>query len=182
MRITFGMSAWALPALFMRVPTVPVTHVVVGVDGSAGSVAAVEWAAGEARRRRAGLRIVSAWQKQAGRALADAGDPARMAAAQVEKAVARVLSLHDSPPYITGAAAQGSPGEVLLSEAGESGLLVLGAYTDNIAQALGSTGRHCLRRGRGPLVFVPARAPHGDRPSDSQSGLYAGDTRTPSAW
>lgn len=161
MRIASGLSAWGLPALFMRIPAVPVTQVVVGVDGSAGSAAALRWAAGEARRRRARLRIVSAWQKHVGPALPGAGDPARIAAARVEEALTRALSFHGHPSCITGSAAQGSPGEVLLRAAGETGLLVLGAGADDIAQALGSTGQHCLRRGRGPLVFVPARAPHG---------------------
>lgn len=161
MSIAYGLSAWGLPALFMRIPAVPVTRVVVGVDGSAGSAAALRWAADEARRRWVGLRIVSAWQKHAGSAWPGAGDPARIAAARVEQALARVLSLRSRPPYIAGSAAQGRPREVLLRAAGETGLLVLGADADDIAQALGSTGRHCLRRGRGPLVFVPARASRG---------------------
>jgi len=45
----------------------------------------------------------------------------------------------------------------LLNEAGDVGLLVIGAAGADAAQAPGTTGRYCLRRGRGPLVFVPAR-------------------------
>lgn len=145
----------------MRIPAVPVTQVVVGVDGSAGSAAALRWAVGEAGRRGTRLRIVSAWQKHVGPAWPYAGDPARIAAARVEEALARAQSFRSRPSCIAGSAAQGSPGEVLLRAAGETGLLVLGADADDVAQTLGSTGRHCLRRGRGPLVFVPARAPRG---------------------
>lgn len=143
--------------MFMRVPAVPVTSVVVGVDGSAGSAAALRWAADEAWRRQVGLRIVSAWQEVDSAGLSYAGHPARIAASRVEKALARAQSQHDYAHRIACAAIQGNPGEILVSEAGETGLLVLGATGDDIAFAPGPTGRHCLRRGRGPLVFVPAR-------------------------
>jgi hypothetical protein len=37
-------------------------------------------------------------------------------------------------------------------------LLVLGAAGVAAAEAPGQTARYCLRRGSGPLVFVPAKA------------------------
>lgn len=157
MNTTFYLSPWGLPALFMRVPAVPVTSVVVGVDGSPGSAAALLWAADEAWRRQVGLRIVSAWQEVDSASLSYAGHPARIAASRVEKALTRAQSQHDYRHRVACVIVQGNPGEILVSEAGDTGLLVLGATGDDIALALGSTGRHCLRRGRGPLVFVPAR-------------------------
>lgn len=157
MTMTYNLSSWGLPALFMRLPAGPVTVVVVGVDDSADSAAALRWAVGEACRRRAGLRIVSAWQKPHGRTLPGAGDPARTAAARVEKALAQVKIQQHHPHRITCGTAQGSPGEVLLREAGDTGLLVLGAAGDKVPEAIGPTGRYCLRHGRGPLVLVPAR-------------------------
>jgi nucleotide-binding universal stress UspA family protein len=156
MYITTGLSCWGLPALFMRVPIVSVTCVIVGVDGSAGSAAALRWAADEAWRRQVGLRIVSVWQETSRTRLTRTADPARVAASRVKDALGHVLSRHDYSHRITCATAHGGPGEILVSEAGEAGLLVLGAAGNDIAQALGPTGRFCLRRGRGPLVFVPA--------------------------
>src|SRR3954453_11155595 len=157
MYITSGLSSWGLPALFMRGATGPVTSGVVGVDGSAGSAAALRWAADEAWRRQVGLRIVSAWQEAGRGCLTCAGDPAREAAARFRDARAHDLVRPDYSHHIACVTAHGRPGEVLVSEAGQAGLLVLGAAPDNVAQVLGPTGRFCLRRGRGPVVLVPAR-------------------------
>jgi nucleotide-binding universal stress UspA family protein len=158
MIITYNLSAWGLPALFIRVPAGPVTRVVVGVDDSAGWAAALRWAVGEAWRHRAALRIVSAWEKPRETSLPLGGDPARIAAARVEKALDQVRLQRHRPYRITCATTQGSPGEVLLREAGDTGLLVLGTTGNNVPEAIGPTGRYCLRHGRGPLVLVPARS------------------------
>jgi nucleotide-binding universal stress UspA family protein len=150
-------SALELPVVIVRSPALPVTRVVVGVDGSAGSTAALRWATAEACRRQVLLRIVSAWEEPDRTALPVASDPARIAAARVQKALARVLLQQHYPHRIACATPKGTPGEALLNEAGDVGLLVIGAAGADAAQAPGTTGRYCLRRGRGPLIFVPAR-------------------------
>ena len=86
-----GQSATTLPELIMRRPAPPVTSVVVGVDGSAFAAAAVQWAAAEACRRRVVLRIVSAWDEPDQSGPSRAGDPARIAAERIQKALGRVL-------------------------------------------------------------------------------------------
>lgn len=149
-------SALQLPANFVRTPELPVTRIVVGVNGSVGSAAALQWAAGEAWRRRALLRIVSAWEDAAPSGSPLAGDPARIAAAWVQKALARVLFQQYFPRRIACATLKGAPGEALLSEAGNAGLLVLGASGPGAARGPGPTRRYCLRHGHSPLVFVPA--------------------------
>ncbi len=50
MNTTPSQSGRELRELIIRRPVLPVTKVVVGVDGSAGAVAALRWAAAEARR------------------------------------------------------------------------------------------------------------------------------------
>jgi nucleotide-binding universal stress UspA family protein len=149
-------AAPGLPAIIVRPPVTPVTRVIVGVDGSAGSAAALRWAAAEACRRQALLRIVSAWEEPVRPGPPAPSDPARIAAARVQKALARVFFQQDFPYRIACATPQGAAGEALLGEAGETGLLVLGAAGAAAARTPGTTGRYCLRRGRGPLVFVPA--------------------------
>lgn len=136
----------------------PVTRVVVGVNGSAGSAAALQWAADEAWRRQVGLRVVSAWQDAVQAGLSYAGDPARIGAARAKKALARALNQHDYARRASCVCVPGNPGEILLTAAGKAGLLVLGASGNDIGQSLGPIGRYCLRHGRGPLVFVPAAA------------------------
>lgn len=133
--------------------------VVVGVNGSAGSVAALRWAAGEACMRGTGLRIVCAWQRPGpGRPEHDRpAEPARIALMRVQKALARVLRELCFPARITCATPHGPAGSALLAEVGEGNLLVLGTRPPGSALAPGRTGRYCLRHRRGPLVFVPAR-------------------------
>lgn len=162
-------SAVELPAIFMRTPELPVTRIVVGVNGSAGSAAALQWAATEACRRQALLRIVSAWEDADPSDSPLAGDPAKIAAARVQKALARVLFQQYFPRRIACATPKGGPGEALLSEAGDVGLLVLGAAGPSTARRPGPTRRYCLRRGHGPLVFVPAGWRRNDEPGPVES-------------
>lgn len=142
--------------MVMRPPILPATRIIVGVDGSVGAAAAVQWAASEACRRGVVLRIVSAWEEldQSSPVLPD--DPARIAAARVQRALIRVLGRPIYPRRIACSTPEGGPGRALLNEAGESGLLVLGLTGIGAASALGQVNRYCLGRGRGPLVFVPA--------------------------
>ena len=163
MTTTPAQSARELPVIVIRRPVSPVTRVVVGVDGSAGSVAALRWAAAEACRQQAVLRIVSAWEEAAQPASFRVGHPARIAATRVQKALTRVLAQPHYPRHIACATPEGVAGETLLNEVGDAGLLVLGvagaAAEVNAAQPAGPTCRHCLRRGHSPLVFVAASAP-----------------------
>lgn len=156
MTITPGQLASELPAMIMRHAMDPVAWIVVGVDGSAGSAAALRWGAAEACRRQALLRIVSVWENADQPGAAHSGDPDKIAAARVQKALARVLLQQCYPRRIACVTPRGVPGEALLNEVSDAGLLVLGAAGIAAARAPGRTGRYCLRRGRGPLVFVPA--------------------------
>lgn len=157
MHITPGQVAPELPAMIMRHAVSPVARIVVGVNGSAGSAAALRWAAAEACRRQALLRIVSAWEEPDQPGSADTDESAQIAAARVQKALTRVLLQQYYPRRIACAAPMGIPGQALLDEASDASLLVLGAAGVSAARAPGRTGRYCLRRGTGPLVFVPAR-------------------------
>lgn len=142
--------------MFMRRPVSPVSRVVVGVDGSAGAAAAVQWAAAEACRHQAVLRIVSTWNELDQPDPFYASDPARIAAARVQKALVRVLGRPYYPRRLGCATPRGDPGPTLLNEADEAGLLVLGVTRAIAALWPGRVNQYCLRRGRGPLVFVPA--------------------------
>ena len=151
-----GQSAPEQPAVILRPVLIPVTRVVVGVDGSAGSVAALYWSAAAAVRWQAGLRIVSAWQAPAQDGPPPSGCSAQAAARIVQKALARVLAREPYPPRIACAALRGAPGQILLGQALDTGLLVLGTARAGADRAPGATGRYCLQHGSGPLVLVPA--------------------------
>ncbi|MGH3298972.1 MAG: universal stress protein, partial [Trebonia sp.] len=115
------------PVTLLRSPLAPVTRVVVGVNGSAASAAALLWAAAEALRCQAGLRIISAGEEPARPGDPRAGHPAQAAARLLDKALARVLSQQHYPRRIACAALRGTAGQALLSQARDTGLLVLGA-------------------------------------------------------
>jgi hypothetical protein len=153
-----GQSAPERPAVILRPALVPVTRVVVGVDGSAGSVAALHWAAAAAVRWQAGLRIVSAWEEPAQGGPPSVGHSAQTAARIVQTALARVLGQQYYPRRIACAAVRGAPGNALLSHALDTGLLVLGTARAGADRRPGATGRYCLQHGCGPLVLVPANA------------------------
>jgi nucleotide-binding universal stress UspA family protein len=142
--------------MVMRGPVSSVTKVVVGVDGSASAAAAVRWAAAEACRRQVVLRIVSAWEELDQADPPHAGDPVRIAGVRVQKALARVLARPHYPHRIACTTPRGDPGPSLLNEAGAAGLLVLGVTRVDPVLLPGRVNRYCLRRGHGPLVFVPA--------------------------
>jgi nucleotide-binding universal stress UspA family protein len=144
------------PAMILRPVVLPVTHVVVGVDGSAGAEAALWWAAAEAVRCQTGLRIVSAWQDPAPTGHPMTSHPAQTAAHILQKALSSILSQQRHPRRIACTALRGTPGEALLTQARDSGLLVLGATGTGAGQVPGAIGRYCLQHGRGSLVLVPA--------------------------
>ena len=151
-----NMPAQSAPEMFIRCPVSPVTRLIVGVDGSAGSAAAVRWAAAEACRREVVLRIVSAWEGFDEPASC-IPHPAQIAAARVQKALAHVLDQQVYPRHVACVTVRGAPGEALLNDIDATDLLVLGACGVGVAGTPGPVGQYCLQRWRGPLVFVPAR-------------------------
>ena len=111
----------------------PVETVVVGVDGSEGGAAALEFAAGEAAFRGARLRIVSTWQVPATAYshLVPAVDPAlwdafRERAQQVaDDALAAVKKLQPSLEA-DALAVHGHAADVLLDQCADGVLIVVG--------------------------------------------------------
>ncbi|QCX74287.1 Universal stress protein [Streptomyces sp. YIM 121038] len=133
--------------------------IAVGVDGSAESLAAADWAAVEAALRGAPLRIVHAWLPQSTDVtLARNGDEQVAAAdAFVREAVARVSGRH---PDLTIASevVQATPVDTLLKEAERSEMLVLGSRGHGalVGFLLGSYGQQVIADAPGPVVSVRA--------------------------
>ena len=142
----------------------PVETIVVGVDGSDGGGAALEFAAGEAAFRGARLRIVSAWQVPVaayGAGLAPPLDPAtwdsfRVRAQRVaDDALAEVKSLHASLEG-EALAVQGHPADVLLEQAAEAVLMVVGrrGLGGFRSLLLGSVSQQVVQHATCPVVVV----------------------------
>lgn len=140
--------------------------VIVGVDGSVGARAALEFAIDEAALRDSGLRVIAVVQLPAYGITAIAGfvpPPPDVLVEDLRRAVqqhvddivaAREGSLGGGP--ITVEVLEGQPGQVLCDAAGDADLLVVGHHGhDSVAGGLlGSVGLHCVLYARSPVTVV----------------------------
>lgn len=141
--------------------------IVVGVDGSEHSLAALRWAVAEARTRDVDLVVVHAWQYPYGAAIGsmpgeaaavrhelmdELGDDARAVVEQALEAVAaETAGLTVSTEVV-----EGSAGSVLVEAADGAELLVVGSRGRGgfTGLLLGSTGRYCAHSAPCPVVIV----------------------------
>lgn len=141
-------------------------RIVVGVKRSAASLAALSWAAAEARLRRTTLHVVHAWEPAVRAAsYAIVGDrPAsgqeRLCAQDDLAAIMRAAFGAEPPGGITAEVAEGMAERVLVQRSHDACLLVLGAVADaGIAgRPAGPVIRACMRSARCPLVIITAAA------------------------
>lgn len=137
------------------------SRVVVGVDGSPGAGAAVEWAFAEARLRSVPVHAVCAFEEPwtlaaAGLASAEAAVEYREAlAGDAERVVDAVRAAAPVGVEVTGEAALSPAGRALVEIAGED-LLVVGSRGRGGFKSLllGSVSRHCAAHARGVAVVV----------------------------
>lgn len=135
--------------------------IVVGTDGSPQALRAVEWAAAEAARREAPLRVVTALLQWAYDTplrpppLSHRPDPETQARTVAEAAAARVAEL--APGVATTAeVAEGEPAKVLRDAAGRADLVVTGSrgHGGFTGLLIGSTVLKLADRLPCPLVVV----------------------------
>ena len=133
-------------------------RIVVGVDGSAQSERALEWATMQAQRTRAALEIVTAWvfPGALGYALTTTVDEVRRhARALVDDSVSYVAGVAPDVPVHADAREQ-SPGPALVEASKGADLLVVGSRgTGGFAELLvGSGGMYCARRAQCSVMIV----------------------------
>ncbi|HUL28286.1 MAG TPA: universal stress protein [Streptosporangiaceae bacterium] len=137
-------------------------RIVVGVDESPASLAALRWAAREAGLRSARLQVVRAWERARWRlapyashvCLPPGRDEDRDAAgARLESAVRATLGPASLIP-VTVEMAEGLATQVLLDRAAGAELLVLGGVASTGRDAIGPVARDCLRHPPCPIVVV----------------------------
>jgi nucleotide-binding universal stress UspA family protein len=141
-------------------------RIVVGVDGSSESLAALRWAADQAFLSGARLEAVSVYEPVAEISFAFGGYPAvnpvdpamakQSALAALESSVHRVL--HDGQDSVElVAVADGAPSKALTHLAVDADMLVLGArHRSGLGLLLGSTAASCVRHAGCPVVVVPS--------------------------
>ena len=138
--------------------------IVVGVDGSDGSTAALEFAAEEAALRKAPLRIVAAWDVPA--AVYGSGFTPAVDAGTLEALGGRMQELADEAAAaakklqpsieVEAAAVAGQPADVLLERAAGAGLIVVGrrGLGGFKTLLLGSVSQQVVHHATCPVVVV----------------------------
>jgi nucleotide-binding universal stress UspA family protein len=138
--------------------------IVVGVDGSKGGAAALEFAASEAALRKTRLRIVAAWEVPTaayGGGFAPAIDPGtwdafRDRAEQVVEDASAVVKKQEPSVDVEPLAVAGNPAIALLEQSADAELIVvgrrgLGGFTRLL---LGSVSQQVVHHATCPVVVV----------------------------
>jgi nucleotide-binding universal stress UspA family protein len=141
------------------------TNLVVGIDGSEPSRAALRWAVHHAELTGGRVHAVAVWRQPSVVAAPDApaallpvtsdADLEAQARTWVDEALAEVPASAD---LVVSRVEEGDPDSVLLELASDAELLILGNKARGaIAGAIaGSVALHCLHHARRPVVLVPA--------------------------
>ncbi|MEV6087221.1 universal stress protein [Streptomyces parvulus] len=129
-----------------------------GVDGSQESLAALDWAAGEAVRTGAPLHVVHAWQPRDTGGEGDRDAQERWVRDAVAEPVRTVTGRHPELSVSTEVREADDPVAVLLAAAADSTTLVLGSRGHGaiVGFLLGSVGRQVIAEATRPVVLVRA--------------------------
>lgn len=147
-------------------------HVVVGVDGSPGSLAALRFAVVEADLRHSDVRAVCAWrypEADGGWSIVprEAYNPHAAAREVLSEAIAAISGPADRTVVVTPVTTEGHAAAVLVEAAADADLLVVGSrgHGGFVGLLLGSVSQHCVHHARCPVVVVPAppTKKHSDR-------------------
>jgi nucleotide-binding universal stress UspA family protein len=139
-------------------------RIVVGVDGSAASKAALAWAVGQAKLSGAVVEAVAAWQVPL--ALRTPWPPGlttdfqATATDELGQAVADVAG-SAGPVEIRSKVVEGNPAQVLLDESAAADLLVVGnrGHGGFAKALLGSVSQNCVHHATCPVVVVRDSTP-----------------------
>src|ERR1700677_387498 len=134
-------------------------RIVVGVDGSEGSKAALQWAARQAKLTGASLDAVAAWDFPATYGWVPVPPQDLDFASFAEKSLTDTISEvfgTDAPPSLQRKVVQGHPAYVLVEASKGAELLVVGSrgfggFTDAL---LGSVSTYCVHHAHGPVTIV----------------------------
>jgi nucleotide-binding universal stress UspA family protein len=140
-------------------------RVVVGVDGSPNSIAALRWAADWARATGAHVRAIYAWRLPAmvvpPAHLGVGPPPADEPREEAERELASFVAAAGLPGDVAVEAhtREGSPAQALLDEAGRAGMMVVGArgHEGFVGLLLGSVATAVAHHAPCPVAVIPDR-------------------------
>jgi len=135
-------------------------RIVVGVDGSEPSLAALRWAVRQAELTGTPLEVVSAWKWSASYSGWETPpppdyDPADEARRQLDKAVSAVLTPGDAIEA-RQSVIEGHPAPVLEALSTTADLVVVGSHGHGefAGMLLGSVSQHCVTHCRCPVAVI----------------------------
>lgn len=136
--------------------------VVVGVDGSDGSKAALRWAASVAAGIGATLDVIAAWQMPVAADLpivATDWNLEEYSATMLEETMTEVFGT-DQPVDAQLLVRQGNPAQVLLSASEQATMLVVGSrgHGGFVGLLIGSVSARCAERAGCPVLVVHGTA------------------------
>jgi len=136
--------------------------IVVGVDGSRGSRAALSWAAAEAGHHNADLVVVNVWERTVLPAMGSPSVPQSEVAEPSQLAIDNLVNIikeelgEDPPVLVQPRVKQGNPAQVLIEESGNADLLVVGTRGRGgfAGLVLGSVSQHVAAYGECPVAVI----------------------------
>jgi nucleotide-binding universal stress UspA family protein len=141
--------------------------IVVGCDGSKGSQEALHFALDEARLRGADLLVVMAWCLEAGTYIGVGGygphiDPSVLEQSARTEMDGTLAALGDRAKgiHVAGVLRLGQAAQVLVEEAGDADLLIVGSrgHGGFAGLLLGSVSHQCALHASCPVVVVHSRS------------------------
>lgn len=138
--------------------------IVVGVDGSAGAAAALDFALAEGWKRGCTVEVVTAWLGAGHPEGTPESDDLTEGRARVHHmqgdVVARCLEDRPDVPDLERVVVHDYAGRVLVARAERASMVVVGSGTPSTVshQVLGSVAEYCVRHSPVPVVIVPAPA------------------------
>jgi len=127
-------------------------RIVVGFDGSKGAIKALEWAADEARRREASLAVVRAWTP------GEYGTYEEMEQLVRDALPGEVSAILPADPArsVELVVRKGTPAKVLLHEARDADMLVVGSrgHGGFTGLLLGSVSQQLVTHAGAPVVVI----------------------------
>jgi len=135
--------------------------IVVGIDGSSQSLAALRWALREGAQSGAPVHVVHCWQPQnlTEYALVAPHSFARASACMLDNEIAAALAEMQVKPEVQPISIHGRPATALLNVADGAAMLVLGDHvrTDLQDIVFGHVIRSCEKHAACPVVVVNAQ-------------------------
>ncbi len=129
------------------------------MDGSAESVQALRWAAGQAELTGSELQVLTSWEYPAfyGWAPGTPGetDFAHLAGQAQQNALREVFGA-DPPDWVHAQVAEGPAARILVDASADADLLVVGSrgYGGLADAVLGSVSTYCVHHAHGPVTII----------------------------